>query len=167
MGMEIIETVQVTSSVSTIEFTGIPQDGVDLVLLLSGRHDLNGAVFMRFKVNNNTSGIYTYQALQGTGSAAEASRSVNATNFIGGSLPGASYTANTFSNNELTFSNYSSSAHKSISANSVYMWNSTSAKATLLACRAGTTAAITSIQITLDSGAKFATNSCASLYKIS
>ena len=35
MGYQLIETITLASSASSIEFTSIPQDGVDLVILLS------------------------------------------------------------------------------------------------------------------------------------
>jgi hypothetical protein len=38
MAMELIETVELASAASSIEFTSIPQDGVDLLVLDFGQN---------------------------------------------------------------------------------------------------------------------------------
>ena len=59
MGMQLIETIEVGgSNVSSLAFTGIPQDGVDLVCLLSTRGSATGIEDFRVQVNGVGTGYY-------------------------------------------------------------------------------------------------------------
>jgi|TARA_R110000744_G_scaffold100913_3_gene194669 hypothetical protein len=64
MTFELIETVEATSTLSEIEFSNIPQDGLDLFVYISAQSD--GSQF-QFKINNGT--YYWHSFLRGSGTA--------------------------------------------------------------------------------------------------
>jgi len=168
MSFELIETVTVgAGGASSIEFTSIPQDGVDLVLMTSTRDTATGGVqyanYVQF--NNDTGSNYQNVQLGGTGSSVFSSAPSGTNRFISGSSTSASVTANTFSNNSLCISNYTSSAAKSGSTDAVTENNATDARTAILALSYSGTSAITSLKI-FTFGTSFAEHSTASLYKI-
>jgi len=65
MTMQLIETKTLLSAAASIEFTSIPQDGTDLLLLVSTRADGAGDAFIR--PNGSTSGL-SARRLRGNGS---------------------------------------------------------------------------------------------------
>jgi hypothetical protein len=164
MGYQLIETVTVGSGgAASIEFTGIPQDGVDLVCLTSIRStEAANARPFYFYLNNSTSN-YDPLDLYGDGANAFA-RNFSSSPFIDG-VAGANYTANTFGSSEVYVSNYTSAVAKSISANSVVENNGTSSRQELKAISWNDTSAVTSILIEAIAG-NFVQYSTASLYKI-
>ena len=150
--------------IETIEFTGIPQDGVDLVLKVSTR---SATVYTasKFTLNNDTSASYSRLDLNGNG-AQFSSGSFASLNFgIAFYQPTSAYTANTFGNGQMYLSNYTSATNKSISHDSVSENNNTTAFQGLIATSYLTTNPITSIQL-FQSSDNFAEYSTASLYKI-
>jgi hypothetical protein len=158
----LIETVTVgAGGAASIEFTAIPQDGVDLVLLLSLRTSASNTYrALNFDFNGVFTG-YSSLVLQGDGS--------NATSFTNfdfwGRVPGGNATADTFANNSVFIANYASSNSKSWSVDSVTENNSSSAVASLVAGLWDNTSAITSISMNA-AGQDLAQYSTASLYKI-
>jgi hypothetical protein len=161
MGMQLIETIEVGSGgASSIEFTGIPQDGVDLVLKVSGRANAGtGATStLLLAINGVTSG--SDKVLQGNGSTAS---SLSNQGYIS-IYNGTSSTSNTFASIEFHLPNYTSSATKTASADAVTENNATEANQVIAAISRSTTDPITGI-IVYSFGA-FAINSTASLYKI-
>jgi hypothetical protein len=161
-----IATVTVgAGGAASISFSSITGTYTDLCLKVSARND---AVGNRF---------YTLISLNG--SAASAINRVRLMGFDGantnttiaadshnGTVGGTSTTSSTFSNSEIYLPNYSAAVNKTISSDSLYENNS--ATANTLGFWAGlwsSTAAITSIALTCDSG-NFAQYSTATLYGI-
>ncbi len=71
--MQLIETIEVgAGGAASIEFTSIPQDGVDLLLMVSARTDRNvGADVVGAQFNSDTTaGNYSVKALGGNVSTA-------------------------------------------------------------------------------------------------
>jgi hypothetical protein len=161
--MKLIESKTLATAAASIEFTSIPQDGTDLVVLVSSRSD--GAFTsseLDISFNGSTSN-FTARYLYGSGSAAG---STTDTTLVGVST-GANATSNTFGNATIYISNYAGSTNKSISTDSVGENNATSAFQAIAATLWSQTAAITSLTLRLDSGARnFVAGSTASLYKI-
>tara|TARA_R110000772_G_scaffold243771_1_gene356742 strand:+ start:375 stop:884 length:510 start_codon:yes stop_codon:yes gene_type:complete len=166
MGMQLIETIEVgVGGAASIEFTGIPQDGVDLLLQVSARMtDGGGLSGWNLKLNSSSANFsnrflraYYHQAtpvVSGTG-----------TTRVLASASGDGATSNTFGNAEVTFSNYTSATGKSWSVNSVAENNSTTAGAAIQAGLWNDTSAITSILIE-EPPYSFMQYSSASLYMI-
>ena len=161
MTMTLIETKTLASAAASIEFTEIPQDGTDLVLLVSMRGSLSNFYSeYRIRFNGSTTG-FSARSLYGNGSTA-ATGTFEASAFG----VGATATANTFSNDQIYIPNYTSSNAKSFSSDFAGENNATSAFAGLYANLWTGTAAITSIQITEVNAANFVSGSTFSLYKI-
>jgi hypothetical protein len=166
MTMTLIETKTLGTAAASIEFTSIPQDGTDLLLVYSLRSAATAdGVFLRF--NGSTSG-YSQRTLYGTGSAAASA--LNPYNVTSGlflaTIPGTSYTSNTFNNSELYISNYAGSTNKSTSLTGVGENNGTESYQDLGAGLWSNTAAITSILVYSVSSSNFVVGSTISLYKI-
>jgi hypothetical protein len=167
MGYQLIETIEVgAGGAASIEFTGIPQDGVDLVVKASMRSvGTSTNEQINFRINNNSGSIYSLIGLQGFGSGGVYSLSLSGGNAIERTyIPGADMTASTFGSLQFYFSNYTSADTKSISADFVTENNGGIALQQISAISANDTNAITSIQI-FDSN-NFVEYSTASLYKI-
>jgi hypothetical protein len=146
---------------ATMAFTSIPQTYSDLVLKISSRYSGGGyGTDMTINLNGSTSGfsskrIYAYGGTVYTDTQGNVSGVVN----------GTGSTSNTFSSNDLYFSNYTSSANK------YYMIDATNENndgtAYLLEWSANAwsnTAAITSI--TIGAASSFVQYSTATLYGI-
>lgn len=164
MGMQLIETIEVGSGgAASIEFTSIPQDGVDLLLVLSLR-TTGTDVPINIRLNNDTASNYSYIRLIGSGSSASsAGNTISAAQ--GGFASTSSYTSNTYGNTQLYFSNYTSSSAKSMSADSVTENNATLSYQFLGANSWSGTSAIDTILIYPNS-LNWEQYSTASLYKI-
>ena len=161
MSMTLVQTVTVgAGGAASIEFTGIPQDGTDLVLLVSGRVD-SGADNLLIGFNGSTSS-FSNRYLLGTGSSAV---SGTFSGRIVGEVGISSATANTFGNSSVYIPNYASSANKTWSGDGVNENNATAASQIIVAGTWANTAAITSIQLSVSSGS-FVQHSTASLYKV-
>lgn len=157
MGLQLIETVTLASAASSIEFTSIPQDGVDLLLVFSGR-DISLTGYVEF---NNDSTTYAERFLTGSGSAASSGSGTFGIALF--STP-TSATANTFSNGSLYVTNYASSTAKSYSVDTVSENNATEAYQRIVAGSwTDSTSGITSIKLTSN---VFQEHTSASLYKI-
>jgi hypothetical protein len=162
--MTLIETITVGSGgAASIEFTGIPGNGKDLLLLLSGRSEggsnfLN--TFITFNANSaNRSGV----VISGDGNSASSFSTTTPYT----STNGNGSTTNTFSNSKFYISNYAGSTAKSFTTEGVSENNATAALQTLSALLWNDTSAITSIQLTNSGGSDHAEHSTASLYIIS
>lgn len=157
MAMELIETIEVgAGGAASIEFTSIPQDGVDLLLLVSDRTSATGGFLT---INGSAISAFSAVYLQGNGSGSSSSTATNAL-VIGGFT---SYTANTFGSGQVYVSNYTSTTNKSISIEGVSENNATSSLQRITAASYSTSSAVTSIGLT---NATFSQYSTASLYKI-
>lgn len=159
---ELIQTITVGSGgAASIEFTSIPQNATDLLLVLSERHSVDGNTRLTF---NGSSAGYTMKRLSGTGSSAN-SNEYNSGSFIYMEGQDNSYTASIFGNACIYILNYTASTNKSISWDSVTENNSTTADQQIIAGLWANSAAITQITLGLPSGV-FTQYSTASLYKI-
>jgi len=161
--MQLVETITVGSGgAASIEFTSIPQDADDLLLVVSGRSTFSASSdVVKMEFNSVTTG-YTLKRLVGTGSSTSSSSN---TFQIGAISSGATSTANTFGSSSIYIPNYTSSTAKSSSTDTVSENNATDAIQYLVANNSTTTAAITSIKVFTNSG-NFVEHSTASLYKI-
>ena len=161
MTMTLVETITVGSGgAASIEFTSIPQDADDLVILLSGR---NSNTFPAFYLGfNSSTSNFSRRILYGTGSGVASGTGSN--NIING-VTRSSDTANTFGNTQIYVPNYSGSSTKSISIEAVIENNATSSWLEISAMLWNDTSAITSVELYL-SGHTFSEHSTASLYKI-
>ena len=159
MAMELIETIEVgAGGAASIEFTSIPQDGVDLLVSLSHRTQLTGST-----LTLNDTGLAGNDAIYIQGNGSSASSNAQSSAFIVGADD--SYTANTFGNAQIYISNYTSSANKSVSVDAVTENNATAALSRISAIKFSVTSAITSIKFAPSSGT-IEQYSTASLYKI-
>lgn len=165
MAYELIETVEVgAGGAASIEFTSIPQDGTDLVVVLSGRTSRSGTDdTAKITFNNDNGNNYSFVYLQGDGGAA--SSFSNTLNRFIPSINGNTSTANTFSNLTLYVSNYTSTTNKSVAIDFVWENNSSYAVANITAGSYSTTSAISTVTLTGDFNS-FVEYSTASLYKI-
>lgn len=146
---------------ATITFSSIPSTYTDLLVKVSARttYATNADLgYIRF--NSSTTG-YSIKRLQGNGSIAY---SAGGTEILFRNT-GASDTASTFGNSELYIPNYTSSANKSVSVDSVSENNGTTAEALLGAGLWSNTAAITQITLYPNNG-NWAQYSTAYLYGI-
>ena len=167
MTMTLIETIEVgAGGAASIEFTSIPQDGVDLVLKVSARTDRSaGADIVSIQFNGETATTnYSTVYLGGTGSGVS---SLSSPDQFGSYTSDDANTSNTFSNSSIYISNYTSSAAKSFSSDSVSENNATAAYQGIAANLWNNTDAITSIKLGVVYGTNFKQYSTASLYKIS
>jgi hypothetical protein len=165
--MKLIESKTLATAAASIEFTSIPQDGTDLLLLLSLR-GTNSAVFdqPRMTINGSTSG-YSYRALVGDGAAVSAGDASSSTTSMKlGVAVGANATSNTFSNTMAYLPNYTGSSAKSCSSDDVGENNATTAYQSLYASLWSGTSAITSLQIFSQNATNWVAGSTISLYKI-
>jgi hypothetical protein len=158
--MKLIQTITLGSTASTIEFTSIPQDGTDLVLLASLRSTDAGASLSTTLNINGVTTNRTSRYLEGSGSTASSS---TRTSGVALYTPGTTQTSNTFSNVSLYFANYSGATNKSFSTTGVDENNGTTAYQLIQGNLWSSSAAITSLSV---SGVNFATGSTISLYKI-
>ena len=154
----LISSVTVGSATNTISFTSIPQTYTDLVIKASLRGSTTTTTFA-VQVNNTT--VTSVIRLYGGGSGSGASDTFNE-HYINPS----DFTANVFGNTELYLPNYTGSATKSYSVDSVGENNATQAYMNLAANSTGSTSAITSINLIRTSG-NFVQYSTAYLYGIS
>jgi len=162
MTMQLIQTVTVGSGgAASIEFTSIPQDGTDLIILISARAS-NALVttILEMQINNDIANNYTYRDLRGNGSTA--SSTTLTFDRVNIQVSANSSTANTFGNASVYISNYSGINSKQISVDHVTENNATAANAYLTAARWAGTAAVNSIKLT----GSLMQYSTASLYKI-
>ena len=165
MAMTLVSTVTVSSSVANpIEFTGIPQSGRDLLLLISGRNTTSN--FYRLRPNGDaTAANYARRRLFGDGSSigSDSWNLGDVAHFGDFPMGNTSHTANTFGNGSIYIANYTSSSAKSMMADNVAENNATEAPQQLDAGIWTSTAAITSLTLQ----GNFAQNSTVSLYIIS
>jgi hypothetical protein len=160
--MQLIETKTLGTAAASIEFTSIPQDGTDLVLMVSARKDqVAGNAYVGINLNGSSSG-FSHRALFGNGASA-ASFANSPTTFLG-EANFSTATANTFASLLAYFPNYTGSSNKSYSVDSVTETNATTSYQNINAGLWSNTSAITSL--TLTGLGNYVSGSTASLYKI-
>ena len=163
--VQIGSTVTVSTATASINFTSIPATYTDLVLYLSARNsDATAMRDFRVQFNSDTAANYTNFEVYGISSVAGAG--TNITSQIQGAYNADSSTANSFSNISIYIPNYASSIQKPLLLDDVAENNSTSdAQARIIGSKWSGTAAITSIELTNNSG-NYMQYSTASLYGI-
>ena len=129
---------------TSITFSSIPSTYTDLVCLVSGR---GTGVYLNIYPNGSTSNL-SGRYLYANGSSA-ASGSLNPIMYLDESTQ----TANTFSSSQIYIPNYAGSTYKSISVESVQENNATGAQMIIHAGLWSSTAAITSLVLTVDQNA--------------
>jgi len=167
MTMELIETKTLGTAAAVIEFTSIPQDGTDLVVLFSHRSSgSSDGLQLVLRFNGLTSG-YSRILMYDDGSSAAAGGGSSETFGRFSFVQHSGSTSNTFGNAAVYIPNYISSTAKSYSSDSVNEINSANifARAMYSGISSGT-AAITSISLFEQNSVNFVANTTASLYKI-
>jgi len=165
--MTLVEQITVGSGgAASIEFTGIPQDGKDLKILVSARSETNSGDIMAYLNGDKTSGDFSRVLLKGNGGSVFSQDSSGANYLlINNGATESGDTANTFSSLEIYIPNYAGSQNKSISVNNVGENNATSSDISIYAAIWADTSAVTSFEIELNDD--FAEHTTASLYIIS
>jgi len=161
--MKLIQTVTLTSAASSISLDSIAQDFTDLVLMFSARSNTAAASSGRaadIRPNNSTANrsgrnLFGDGANVSSGTTTELFFIVNPSDS----------TANTFSNNQMYFVNYTSANNKSFSVENVTENNATTAPHSLIAGLWSNSAPITSLVIAMFNG-NFVAGTTVSLYGI-
>jgi hypothetical protein len=160
-----ISTVTVGStSVATIDFTGIPQTYTDLVIKASVRTSGTNPT-MNVYMNGDTvvsGGNNAFRSLYGDGASAVSN---NGSQLYSGYVNQSTDTSNTFSNTEIYIPNYNGATNKSWSVDSVSENNATTAYTSMWAKIWLQTAPINRVTLSLFSG-NFVQYSTATLYGI-
>jgi len=167
----LLETIALTQSAASVTFDNLPTSGyTDLKVvfsLRSSRTPSTDGAHIALTFNGNTSSVYTFKHIRGNGSAASSYGESNATSInLYSQADSSADTANTFSNNEIYIPNYAGATNKSISVDSVYENNATTAGQHLVAGLFASTAAITSIRLAEGFGFNWVAGSTFSLYGI-
>jgi hypothetical protein len=143
----LIEAKTLASATATVSFTSIPQTYTDLKVVCSVRSTRSGDAENLYIGFNSSASSFSSRNMIGEGSGTPAGYST-LNQFIG-VVNGDTSIANTFCNNEIYIPNYTSSNYKSFSGDGVQEANQTLAYATLTAGLWSNTAAITSIDFTV------------------
>lgn len=165
MSFQLIQTVTVSGSALSVDFTNIPQDGTDLLITVSGRQAGGNSSDIKF---NNSSTGYSSSYVLGNGTSAS-SGTLTEYGWVG-EISYNTDTARTFSNNSIYIPNYSVTGHQKNSF--IESVRATSSSNTgglyILSTSWSGTAAITSIKLAFQSATTqtFVNNSTVSLYKI-
>jgi len=166
MTMTLVSTVTVGSGgAASIEFTGIPATGTDLLITFSARNTGTSDAFKYALNSDTTNANYNYRNLYGRGTSAPGSGSGGAGDRFMGQYNTSSTTANTFSTQSIYIPNYTSAVAKSLSTD--WSWEDNAGYNFMaIAAHSWTgTSAITSISFTANAN-NFAEYSTASLYTI-
>jgi hypothetical protein len=151
---------------SSIDFTSIPQTYTDLVLKTSvrtGRGTVNDALAV--KLNSSTTGYSSREVTYDNGNVPSYTDLFGAGYNL--NTQGNGTTSNTFSNQEIYIPNYTGSAHKSFSSESVVENNGSDARVEIMASLWSNTSPITSIILSSYTGNGLLQHSTATLYGIS
>jgi len=155
--MELIETVELASSASSITFSSIPQTYTDLCLVFSLRSDRSGnGDYVAFAFNGSTAG-FTSVGLYNFSTTIVTQTDLDRY----ATIPSAGSVSNTFGNGQTYISNYSGNTNKSFSTDGVF-GDGGNINASLWS----NTAAITSIEFSPAIGSTFNQYSIISLYGI-
>ena len=169
MSMTLIETKTLGTAAASIEFTSIPQDGTDLLVLISSRTnwpDIDDGMRLVF---NATTGNWSFRFLYGSGTSVASGTNaftLSPNRGWGGYGAGDSSTSSTFGNTAIYIPNYAGSTAKSVSVDGVGEHNGTQGALVIVANLWNVTSAITSLEVSPALGSQFIAGSTASLYKI-
>lgn len=163
MSYTLISTVTVgAGGQASIDFSNIPQVYSDLMVQVSVR--TNRALtedWVLLSLNGSTAN-FSSKILRGSGSAASSFTQQRPI----GDVPSSNATSNTFSNQNLYLPNYSGSAIKTFSVDSVSENNATAAWQYAIGGVWASTAAVTSLTLTPEVGTLFTQYSTASIYGV-
>lgn len=163
MSLSLIQTVTVGSGGATsITFSSIPQDGTDLLLVLSARTNADNQ-WLYIGLNGSIQN-FAQRDLFGTGTGR--SSNTRTDSVVQTMSNWNSWTSSTFSNVSLYFSNYTSSSNKLISHDGVTENADSTAYHAIKAMSWSGTSAISSLSINSESGTSLSQYTSASLYKI-
>ena len=165
----LITSQTLASSAASVTFSSIPATYTDLVLKWSIRDSqTNTDRRVTVTFNSDTSALYSYTLIYGTGASAGSANQASANNLaVDGGSSASGATANTFSNAELYLPNYTSTVNKPLSVFTVPETNATTFGVTGMTANAmlyRNTSAITSI--TLAASLAFVSTSSFYLYGI-
>ena len=158
---DALATVTLSATASSISLVGIPSGYKHLQLRIFGRGASSSAdrVSITVKVNSDTGTNYANHALIGDGSSASAaaavSQGVGANNYMAGisAIVGSTGAANTFGASIVDILDYSSTTkYKTFRSLAGQDQNSTSGRIALVSGLWQNTAAITSLDLNLESG---------------
>lgn len=164
MTLSLVSTVTVgAGGAASISFTGIPQTGTDLLLVVSARSAFTASLddFL-LKINGANTNLTT-RSLLGSGSSAS---SFSNTNYAFLTEQPTSPTASTHINAQVYIPNYAGSTTKPFSIDGVSENNATAAYQHIGANLWNSTSAITGISISCASGSNLDQYSTASLYTV-
>lgn len=161
----LISSNVLASTATSVTFSSIPSTYTDLVLRTSTRTNTATGTGSMFITCNGTSANYSQTLIAGNGSTASSSRLGTQAQFDV-LTEGTSYTASTFTNDELYVPSYLASQNKPISFYNVIENNATAAAIRAYALLWQNTATITSITIADATGGQFVANSSFYLYGI-
>jgi hypothetical protein len=152
---------------ASMTFSAIPQTFTDLYLVVCSR-SIGGGYnpTLNLEVNADTSVVYVSKDLVGVGTAAGSNTRSTLTYFFVGAHSGASSTANSFGSTSVLLPNYTGSANKTISCESVTEHQDPAAYQYLVAGTFPKTTAITSLRVFDPGGGGFVQHSTAYLYGI-
>jgi hypothetical protein len=160
----LLDRVTLTVATASVTFSSIPQSGyTDLKIVCSSRTSRTSdtdAIKIRF---NGSSSSYTNKVLYGSGSGTASF--TGSTDAIGNAYTASDYlAAGLFGSQEFYVPNYTGSAYKSVSVDSVQEANTTTAEMDMIAGLWSNTAAITSVTIVPNVGGNLSAGSTFSLY---
>ena len=122
----LITSTTLSSSAASVTFSGIPSGYKDLVLKCSVRSDsASNAEQFNIVLNGDSSSLYSYTFISGSGSAAASGSGVNTTPGANGYVGAANLTASTFTSIETYIPSYNASQSKPYSAFSAAENNAT------------------------------------------
>jgi len=159
----LLQRITLTADTTSVTLSSIPQTGyTDLKLVVSAR-GTGSSQYIKVAFNGDTTaGNYGQKQISGNGSSPSSGSFARLIFEVNRS----SYTASTFANCEAYIPNYTGSQYKSYSADSANETNGTTAYMTMCAGIWNNTAAITSVNFTIDTGDSFVAGSSFSLYGI-
>tara|TARA_R110002126_G_scaffold46839_1_gene131544 strand:- start:29 stop:553 length:525 start_codon:yes stop_codon:yes gene_type:complete len=166
----LISSNVLSSSAASVTFSSIPATYTDLVIRWSTRDtQTNTDRRVTITLNSDTSALYSYTLIYGTGASAGSANQGTANNLaVDGGSTASGATANTFSNAELYLPNYTSTVSKPLSVFTVPETNAATFGVTGMTANAmlyRNTSAISSI--TLAASVNFVSTSSFYLYGIS
>ena len=160
----LIQSISLTGSQASIDFTSIPGSYTDLLIKLSARDATYASAlatgYMTF--NSSSTGYSGKYVLNNSGTTGSANGGTG--NIYIANIPATTATASTFGNAEIYIPNYASANYKSASVDCVPENSAATTYMTLFAGLWSNTAAITRVTFTCDG--TFAQYSIGSLYGI-
>jgi hypothetical protein len=142
----LISSNVLSSSAASVTFSAIPSTYTDLVIRISARSTrVATSNNLDLRINADSSALYSYTYLYGTGTSAASSRGSADTSLFVSTMNAANSTANTFTSAEIYIPSYTASQNKPLASFGAYERDSTSAELDANADLYRSTSAITSL----------------------